>query len=1691
MGNKKRNLAARPKQSPAASPAAVTKQVVDGAAGTADGLSPDELEPTLSPDTPNPVSESKIVSPKSVESDASSEANVRLECDRALMALRRGNHTKALRLTKELCQRYEKSAHLAIVYRVQSTVCSKMASVIEDQNVKYRHLRRAIESARRAVELSPNSIEFGHFYANLMFESANEAKEYEEVVRECERLLAIENPVDPAKESSQEDSQEKLSTPEARIGNVQNEIRQLIQKSNIASISSWMKNLGNGDDKFRLIPIRRMTEDPMEGRLPPARRPNEIKKATKTQEERRKEIEVRVAAARLLQQKSEVPQLEIDGDKTDKGLDSLPASGQRTGDRRKSSNTRKSQSCAENRDFVRSFWNTTSIDKKRDLLKVGILDIKSHFAWLKDGLANDVLLEALSFTETNSGRKWSVRVCCRCNERFADSDSHLHHITKEHVASLLPKLRSMLPEEVNNEWIEMLHKCSWKPVDVSAAVEMVQNQTKCKDSEFVKDCTLGKNMGDSSSEKGNQKDSHCISAAESGIHEKVTNIESGQCPEANGSMAHSSIADSWPVSDDSERAKLLERISALFEVLVRNKCLATSHLKWVTQFAFDELQKMNIGFQLLNNGVMQTPMCICFLGVSELQKILNVLQDLSHSCGLGRNSEKSSIMDEANIGSKCLEIKELLVLSADASFVVLDECLLSDESTHVSSHHDATGKASAGASAVVSNVNDSDLNDTSAFLSWIYAGPTSGEELASWMRVKEEKASEGMEILQMIEKEFYQLQSLCEQKCEHLSYEEALQAVENLCAEENRKRIDSRDYVHQSFDSILKQRREELESDNDGLTLRSRFELDAILNIIKEVEAPNVNEFGYEETYSGLTSQLCDLESGEDYLLRVESCIEASIRRHKEHIQVELSKTDAKLMRNVNIMEQLKLKLGSIAVHDYHSILLPLVKSYLRAHLEKLAQKDATEKSDAAREAFLAELALDDSKKVVRGGNDNSRHTQEKTKDKKKNKESRKAKHSKVTGVSEPRIHDDEIDNPVPLPVACEVAYDADHPTSEVIVSVDGDSLKQQEEELRRRIELEAEERKLEETLEFQRRMENEAKQRHLAEQHKKETYHEKVEEAMHDASLKFDSVDLDASEQSKPSMQEHLASKSEDVLTPHHSTSPTALCTQMSRDNQAKVGQGGLANEGITGDGFLPSERRRRARKQKSSVKVSDGKHQFSSSPRESAEVGSSLTEGGLKEVHSSSIMSAPGDDEAKSLGHLQAEDDFEERFHADIEKAMRQSLGKSAPGDDEAKSLGHLQAEDDFEERFHADMKKAKRQSLDIFEARKKLPSVSTSSKMLQMTSGEVDSGGGVPNDDQVDNVIEDNKVGAGLKNEVGEYNCFLNVIIQSLWHIRRFRDEFLQKTSEHVHIGDPCVVCALYEIFSALNVASIDSWKEAVAPTSLRIALSNLFPDSNFFQEAQMNDASEVLGVIFDCLHRSFTPASSISDTKSVVNSWEGSWDCVRNTCIVHSIFGMNISESMDCYNCGVGSKFLKYTTFFHNINASALRTMKVMCAESSFQELLKFVELNHQSPCDAEAGGCGKLNYINHILSSPPHVFTAVLGWQNTSESVDDIRATLSALNTDIDISAIYRGIGLNNKYSLVSVVCYYGQHYRCYAYSHEHKQWIMYDDKTVKVIGSWVNVLDSCERGHWQPQLLLFEAGTRNFAEPVACVSASV
>jgi hypothetical protein len=48
-------------------------------------------------------------------------------------------------------------------------------------------------------------------------------------------------------------------------------------------------------------------------------------------------------------------------------------------------------------------------------------------------------------------------------------------------------------------------------------------------------------------------------------------------------------------------------------------------------------------------------------------------------------------------------------------------------------------------------------------------------------------------------------------------------------------------------------------------------------------------------------------------------------------------------------------------------------------------------------------------------------------------------------------------------------------------------------------------------------------------------------------------------------------------------------------------------------------------------------------------------------------------------------------------------------------------------------------------------------------------------------------------GLENQIGDNNCFLNVVIQALWHLDSFRIKFTTMKRDHKH-HDPCAFCAL---------------------------------------------------------------------------------------------------------------------------------------------------------------------------------------------------------------------------------------------------------------------------------------------------------
>ena len=72
-----------------------------------------------------------------------------------------------------------------------------------------------------------------------------------------------------------------------------------------------------------------------------------------------------------------------------------------------------------------------------------------------------------------------------------------------------------------------------------------------------------------------------------------------------------------------------------------------------------------------------------------------------------------------------------------------------------------------------------------------------------------------------------------------------------------------------------------------------------------------------------------------------------------------------------------------------------------------------------------------------------------------------------------------------------------------------------------------------------------------------------------------------------------------------------------------------------------------------------------------------------------------------------------------------------------------------------------------------------------------------------------------------------------MQSLWNLREFQEECKKKLDEvQKHDGNPCIVCAFFDICAAKNRG------EAVDPTELRIALSTYYCNQNNFQEVCSN-------------------------------------------------------------------------------------------------------------------------------------------------------------------------------------------------------------------------------------------------------------
>ncbi|KAL0708743.1 hypothetical protein Bca4012_075169 [Brassica carinata] len=295
----------------------------------------------------------------------------------------------------------------------------------------------------------------------------------------------------------------------------------------------------------------------------------------------------------------------------------------------------------------------------------------------------------------------------------------------------------------------------------------------------------------------------------------------------------------------------------------------------------------------------------------------------------------------------------------------------------------------------------------------------------------------------------------------------------------------------------------------------------------------------------------------------------------------------------------------------------------------------------------------------------------------------------------------------------------------------------------------------------------------------------------------------------------------------------------------------------------------------------------------------------------------------------------------------------------------------------------------------------------------------------------------------------NLALDMTLKALCKIKVLKEYLVLNQDEFADNQEGQVPYALRDFFTAFASKTI---KEGMYSYLLGNVLSSL-------EEAHSmsRDAAELLVSILE-----FWPCWRTPDIESFVTH----------------IFTLEEYERMSCSKCRKNPNYPEQSSYGVVVAADSIRDLKCAFGKMKLEDILKLIRMEYKMLCDVKTEGCGKANFVHHIISRSPPIFTIVLIWEK-NETEKEIHETTKALDWEIDISRLYEGVEPNTTYRLVSMVgCGDEEEYICLSF--KKNRWVSYRHEALakKAVGGWKNVVRFCEKMKVRPEILFYEAVTK-------------
>ncbi|CAH2065565.1 unnamed protein product [Thlaspi arvense] len=220
------------------------------------------------------------------------------------------------------------------------------------------------------------------------------------------------------------------------------------------------------------------------------------------------------------------------------------------------------------------------------------------------------------------------------------------------------------------------------------------------------------------------------------------------------------------------------------------------------------------------------------------------------------------------------------------------------------------------------------------------------------------------------------------------------------------------------------------------------------------------------------------------------------------------------------------------------------------------------------------------------------------------------------------------------------------------------------------------------------------------------------------------------------------------------------------------------------------------------------------------------------------------------------------------------------------------------------------------------------------------------------------------------------------------------------------------------------------------------------------------------------------SMSSDATEVVVSILESWHCWKSPegeSLVTRLFTLEEYERMTCSKCRKQPNYPEQNSYGVVMAADSLRDLKCAFGDINFVDILKIIRMEHKILCDIKTGGCGKENFIHHVISKCPPIFTITLVWEK-DETEEQISETIKALDCEIDISMLYEGLDPNTILRMWKMQVCCGEEEEHIGLAYKKNRWTCLRHEVVaeEDVGDWKSVVSFCGAKNVRPEILFYE-----------------